>query len=108
MDINDSEKLIESFKERPRNTIFAIVIFLFLISVIALVSAFFSEKGKQAAGPSKETPHVVKLTRELPQQRKSELPTTIHQRTEGHQSPIVNVGPGGKSTINYGEPKEVH
>lgn len=29
------------------------------------------------------------------------------QRTEGDQSPIVNVGPGGKSTINYGAPVTV-
>lgn len=29
------------------------------------------------------------------------------QRTQGDQSPIVNVGPGGKSTINYGTPVTV-
>ncbi len=29
------------------------------------------------------------------------------QRTEGDQSPIVNVGPGGKLTINYGAPATV-
>jgi len=31
--------------------------------------------------------------------------SNINQRTEGHQSPIQNIGPGGTGSITYGEPK---
>jgi hypothetical protein len=106
MDIRDSETLIESFKKKPWMTISAIVVLLILLSVIAWVNGFFGEKGKRAASLPKDTPHMEQPSKDLPHQRKKpESSPTISQHTEGDQAPIVNVGPGGQSTINYGAPK---
>jgi hypothetical protein len=44
--------------------------------------------------------------RDLPEQTKRNIPSEINQHTEGDQAPIVNVAPEGKSTINYGSPKD--
>lgn len=46
------------------------------------------------------------LPKDLPEQTKRNTPSEINQHTEGDQAPIVNVGPEGKSTINYGPPKD--
>jgi hypothetical protein len=106
MDIRDSEKLIQSFKKNPIVTIVSIVVLVVLVSLVAWFNGFFGAKGKQAAGPFKETPSTLQPSKELPRRFKSQSPSANSQTTEGDQSPIVNVGPGGKSTINYGGSKE--
>lgn len=105
MDIRESEKLVESFKKKPLITILSIVISVLLLSLVAWSNAFWGEKGKQAAKPPKENPHLTEPSKKLIDRPKPERPSTVKQRTEGDQSPIVNVGPGGESTINYVEPK---
>ena len=107
MELKDSENLIESFKKRPGRTISAIVVLLLLLSVIAYFTGFFGEKGKRAAGLSKENLPIETSSKDLPLERKKvELRPTTNQHTEGDQSPAVNVAPGGKSIINYGAPKD--
>jgi len=106
MELKDSERLIESFKKRPGRTISAIVVLLLLVSVIAFFTNFFGEKGKRAAGSSKEAPHIEQSTKDLLLERKNAGPRpAINQHTEGAQAPAVNVAPGGKVIINYGAPK---
>jgi hypothetical protein len=106
MDLKDSENLIESIKKRPLRTILAIVVLLVVLFVIAFFNGFFGERGKRAAGSSKEGSRVEQPFKDSADKRKAEPRPTISQHTEGDQAPIVNVGPGGKSTINYGPPKD--
>lgn len=102
MDIKDSEKLIESTKKRPLKTIFTILVFLIMLSMIAFFRSFFDETGKRIVGLLMDTPRVEQPPKHLTDEQKAKPQPTINQHTEGDQAPIVNVGPGGKSTINYG------
>jgi hypothetical protein len=109
MELKDPEKLIESFKKRPLKTISALIILVLILSAIAFFSSFFSEKGKRAAGLSKEGTKVEQSSKHLSLQPKETEPQpTISQHTEGNQAPIVNVGPGGKSIISYGHKSPPH
>jgi hypothetical protein len=107
MELKDSERLIDSFKKQPGRTISAIVVLLLLVSMIAYFTGLFSEKGKRAAGQSKEGHPIEQTSKDLPhEQKKAEPRPTINQHTEGNQAPAVNVSPGGQSVINYNATKD--
>jgi hypothetical protein len=103
MDFKDSERLIDSFKKRPLKSTVAIIILLLALAVITFLTSYFSEKGKRAAGLTKEGINVEQASKVLPLKLKeTKPPSTISQHTKGNQAPIVNVSPGGKSLISYG------
>jgi hypothetical protein len=103
MDIKDTEKLLESFKEHPIRTCVVVLIFLALLSLSAYVVSYSGEKGKEHVFSTKEHVHVMQSPNDMPQQKKDTNTPNINQHTEGNQSPNVYVAPGGKADIKYGD-----
>ena len=136
IDIKDAEKIYEMSRKKPRKTFWIIIVLvlgLIYFGLKAYIGGYFGERGKQDASPSKQTAEGLtattpetkdkagKANTEVRSPTKSEKQgaketkepkgpdskqSTVIQKTEGDQSPAVNVGPGGKSTIIYGEPKK--
>jgi hypothetical protein len=105
MNIQDTEKLLASLKAHPIRTSVVFLIFLALIALSSFITSYCSEAGKEHVSSTKEHAHVVESPKDLPQQMKDTKAPNINQRTEGNQSPAVNVAPGGNAIINYGGSK---
>lgn len=104
MNIKDFKELIKSIKKWPfKKIILYFFVSLIVMFVIAFSYGFFGETGKRIVGfLLNDSPRIEQPPKDLTVEQKVKPHPTINQHTEGDQSPIVNVGPEGKSTINYG------
>jgi len=100
MNFREIEKMISTFKARPIWTTLNFLVFLLIVAVLAYLSGFFEQKGKQhSMSPSKNigTATVPKAsgTEKTPNKERP----IINQRTQGDQSP--SVVSGGNVRIDY-------
>ena len=134
MDFDTVEKMVESFKKKPKATLAVVVTLAIVFIVSAYLYGFFSEKGKHLASPAKQTSPAAKSpnTKDREAQDiqprsgppKSSLNATndqlterakqdtgedataprINQHTEGNQSPAIVAD--RDVTITYGAPQK--
>lgn len=105
MNFKDVEQLISTFRYRRIKTVLVLGVFLLLVILIAYLSGYFGEKGKQHSISPKTDIGTVTVPKGPGVKKKTDNgKSIINQRTEGNQSP--SVVSGGNVTIEYNTPKD--
>lgn len=93
MDFDNVKKIYESGKKKPKKTLCILVLLFVLVGIIAFVTSFCGEKGKQFAEPSKISNDTVTTPKAKQKQITNNDRTKdnlkIEQHTEGNQSPAI-------------------
>jgi Na+-transporting methylmalonyl-CoA/oxaloacetate decarboxylase gamma subunit len=89
INIQDIEKIIKSFRKHKARTVSIVILFLVFLAVIAYITSFSTEKGKQHADSPKESPAVTSPSKDVQQKTKDAKNQTITQHTKGNQSPAI-------------------